>query len=80
MTRPIDLVADVGDVLVTEEAIQAKIAELGRRIGEDYADRSLTLVSVLKGTLPFMDDQMRAIPVPLRLDLMEVSSYCGSAT
>jgi hypoxanthine phosphoribosyltransferase len=80
MTRPIDLVADVGDILVTEEAIQAKIAELGRRIGEDYADRPLTLVSVLKGSLPFMADLMRAIPVPVRIDLMEVSSYGGTAT
>ena len=80
MTRPIDLVADVGDVLVTEDAIQAKIAELGRRIGEDYADRPLTLVSVLKGSLPFMADLMRAIPVPVRIDLMEVSSYGGTAT
>jgi hypoxanthine phosphoribosyltransferase len=80
MTRPIDLVADVGDVLVTEDAIQAKIAELGRRIGDDYADKSLTLVSVLKGSLPFMADLMRAIPVPVRIDLMEVSSYGGTAT
>jgi hypoxanthine phosphoribosyltransferase len=80
MSRPIDLVADVGDILVTEEAIQAKIAELGRRIGEDYADRPLTLVSVLKGSLPFMADLMRAIPVPVRIDLMEVSSYGGTAT
>jgi len=80
MTRPIDLVADVGDILVTEDAIQAKIAELGRRIGEDYADRPLTLVSVLKGSLPFMADLMRAIPVPVRIDLMEVSSYGGTAT
>jgi hypoxanthine phosphoribosyltransferase len=80
VTKPIDLVADVGDVLVTEEAIQAKIAELGRRIGEDYADRPLTLVSVLKGSLPFMADLMRAIPVPVRIDLMEVSSYGGTAT
>jgi hypoxanthine phosphoribosyltransferase len=80
MTKPIDLVADVGDVLVTEDAIQAKIAELGRRIGEDYADRPLTLVSVLKGSLPFMADLMRAIPVPVRIDLMEVSSYGGTAT
>ena len=67
-------------MLVTEDAIQAKIAELGRRIGEDYADRPLTLVSVLKGSLPFMADLMRAIPVPVRIDLMEVSSYGGTGT
>jgi hypoxanthine phosphoribosyltransferase len=80
VTRAIDLVADIGDVLVTEEAIQSKIAELGQRIGADYADRPLTLVSVLKGSLPFMADLMRAIPIPVRIDLMEVSSYGGATT
>ena len=75
-----DLVADIGDVVVTEEAIQAKVAELGRRIGDDYAGKPLTLVSVLKGSLPFMADLMRAIPIPVRIDLMEGSSYGGSAT
>ena len=58
----------------------SKVAELGARIGADYADRRLTLVSVLKGSLPFMADLMRAIPVPVRIDLMEVSSYGSSAT
>ena len=80
MTRPVDLIADIGDVLLTEAEIQAKIAELGSRIGADYQNRPLTLVSVLKGSLPFMADLMRAIPVPVRIDLMEVSSYGGSAT
>ena len=80
MTDRIDLEADIGEVLVTEEQIRAKVAELGARIGADYADRRLTLVSVLKGSLPFMADLMRAIPVPVRIDLMEVSSYGGSTT
>jgi hypoxanthine phosphoribosyltransferase len=80
VTAKIDLVADIGDILVTEDAIQAKIVELGQRIGADYEDRPLTLVSVLKGSLPFMADLMRAIPIPVRIDLMEVSSYGGSAT
>jgi hypoxanthine phosphoribosyltransferase len=78
--RTVDLHADIGEVLVTEEAIQARVVELGREIGRDYADRKLTLVSVLKGALPFMADLMRAIPVPVRIDLMEVSSYGGTAT
>jgi hypoxanthine phosphoribosyltransferase len=80
VTRTPDLRADIGEVLVTEEAIQARVVELGREIGRDYADRTLTLVSVLKGALPFMADLMRAIPVPVRIDLMEVSSYGGTAT
>jgi hypoxanthine phosphoribosyltransferase len=80
VTDRIDLRADIGEILVTEDQIRAKVAELGTRIGADYADRRLTLVSVLKGSLPFMADLMRAIPVPVRIDLMEVSSYGGSAT
>jgi hypoxanthine phosphoribosyltransferase len=80
MTTPTDLHADVAEVLVTEAAIQARVIELGRRISDDYRGRNLTLVSVLKGSLPFMADLMRAIDVPLRIDLMEVSSYGGATT
>ncbi len=54
------------------------MAELGALISADYADRQVTLVSVLKGALPFMADLMRAITAPVRIDLMEVSSYGGS--
>src|SRR5512132_445773 len=75
-----DLHADIGEVLLQEDRIHARVAELGVRISADYAGRSLTLVSVLKGSLPFMADLMRAISVPLRIDLMEVSSYGGSST
>jgi hypoxanthine phosphoribosyltransferase len=78
--RTVDLEADIGDVLLTEDQIQAKVAELGARIAADYAGRRLTLVSVLKGSLPFMADLMRSIPIPLRIDLMEVSSYGGAST
>ena len=80
MTRIADLQADIGEVLLSEEAIAARVAELGRQITADYAGRNLTLVSVLKGSLPFMADLMRQIQLPLRIDLMEVSSYGGTAT
>src|SRR6478609_7382605 len=80
MTRSIDLSADIGDILLSEAEIAAKVAELGRQIAADYAGRNLTLVSVLKGSLPFMADLMRQIQLPLRIDLMEVSSYGGAQT
>jgi hypoxanthine phosphoribosyltransferase len=80
ITKPIDLHADIGEVLLDERTIQAKILELGARISADHTARPLTLVSVLKGSLPFMADLMRAISVPVRIDLMEVSSYGGTAT
>jgi hypoxanthine phosphoribosyltransferase len=80
MNGDVDLVEDVGEVLVTEAQIQSRVAELGAEISADYAGRKLTLVSVLKGSLPFMADLMRAITVPVRIDLMEVSSYGGATT
>jgi hypoxanthine phosphoribosyltransferase len=75
-----DLTADVATILVSEAQIQAKVSELGARLSADYAGRELTLVSVLKGSLPFMADLMRAISIPVTIDLMEVSSYGGTAT
>jgi hypoxanthine phosphoribosyltransferase len=81
MGRPqSNLHADVADVLLSEETIQAKVAELGERITAEYTGKELTLVSVLKGSLPFMADLMRHIGLPLTIDLMEVSSYGGSMT
>jgi len=72
--------ADVAEILITEEQIRAKVAELGGRIAADYSTSSVTLVSVLKGSLPFMADLMRAIEIPVTIDLMEVSSYGGAST
>jgi hypoxanthine phosphoribosyltransferase len=72
--------ADVAEVLVTEEQIRDKVRELGGKISADYSETSVTLVSVLKGSLPFMADLMRAIEIPVQIDLMEVSSYGGATT
>jgi hypoxanthine phosphoribosyltransferase len=80
IVKTTDLRADIGDILLTEEQIQTRVAELGAAITADFGGRALTLVSVLKGSLPFMADLMRAIDVPLRIDLMEVSSYGGATT
>ena len=71
---------DVADILITEAQIAAKVEELGTRLSAEYAGRPVTLVSVLKGSLPFMADLMRAITIPVTIDLMEVSSYGGTAT
>ena len=78
--RPVDLHEDIAEILLTEDQIATRVAELGAGITADYAGRRLTLVSVLKGSLPFMADLMRSIDLPLRIDLMEVSSYGGSTT
>jgi len=75
-----DLKADIGQILISEDEIRAKVRELGGLISADYSGRAVTLVSVLKGSLPFMADLMRAIDVPVQIDLMEVSSYGGATT
>ena len=54
-----DLRGDIGQILISEDEIRAKVAELGRAVAADYAGRSVTLVSVLKGSLPFMADQLQ---------------------
>jgi len=78
--RAPDYANDVADVLITGDEIQAKVQELAAQVSVDYADRQVTLVSVLKGSLPFMADLMRALTIPVQIDLMEVSSYGGAST
>ena len=70
---------DIKKVLYSEEELNKIVAELGAQISEDYKDRNLLLVSVLKGSIVFMSDLMRAITIPCEIDFMSVSSY-GSQT
>jgi hypoxanthine phosphoribosyltransferase len=70
---------DVGRIVVTEEELRSRVAELGKEITADYEDRPPLLIGVLKGAFLFMSDLARAIDLPVELDFMAVSSY-GSAT
>ncbi|MEX0985601.1 MAG: hypoxanthine phosphoribosyltransferase [Actinomycetota bacterium] len=71
--------AGIEKVLLTEEDIQFKLAEMGEQITQDYAGRSILLVGVLKGAFVVMADLARHIRLPLEFDFMAVSSY-GAAT
>jgi hypoxanthine phosphoribosyltransferase len=71
--------ADIGRVVVSEDELRDRIAELGKEITSDYAGRPPLLVGVLKGAFVFMSDLSRAIDLPVEFDFMAVSSY-GSAT
>lgn len=71
---------DIDHILVTEEQLKAKVNELGAQITRDYAGRDLLLVSILKGSVVFMADLMRAIQMPCGIDFMVVSSYGGANT
>jgi hypoxanthine phosphoribosyltransferase len=66
-------------VLLSNDQIQARVAEMGRDIARDYAGREPHLVGVLKGACTFMTDLARGIDLPLTLDFIAVSSY-GAAT
>ncbi|MGH2556926.1 MAG: hypoxanthine phosphoribosyltransferase [Actinomycetota bacterium] len=70
---------DIEEVLISEEQIQQKTAEVGEQITSDYAGRDLLLVGVLKGAFVFMADLSRHVRLPMEFDFMAVSSY-GAAT
>ena len=70
---------DIKKVLISEEEIREKVAEIGARISEDYAGKNLLMVGILKGSVVFMADLMRAVSAHARIDFMSVSSY-GSGT
>jgi hypoxanthine phosphoribosyltransferase len=72
--------ADVEEILISADAIDARVAELGAQLSADYAGRDPVLISVLKGSLVFLADLMRAMDLPSSIDLMEVSSYAGTET
>ncbi|WMJ76753.1 MULTISPECIES: hypoxanthine phosphoribosyltransferase [unclassified Sedimentibacter] len=70
---------DIKEILITEDVLQSKVKELGAKITDDYKDKDLLLVCVLKGAVIFVSDLMRNINLPLGIDFMAISSY-GSNT
>ena len=69
----------VGEILIDEVTLAARVAELGSEVSEDYQGRDLLLIGVLKGAVFFMADLMRHLTVPCEVDFMAISSY-GDAT
>ena len=69
----------VEEVLIDEQALAQRVAELGAEISDDYRGSDLLLVGVLKGAVFFIADLMRSIDIPCEVDFMAISSY-GSAT
>ena len=70
---------DILKVLLSQQEIAEKVCEIGKQITKDYEGKNLLMVSVLKGSVVFMADLMRAVDTPVRIDFMSVSSY-GSGT
>jgi hypoxanthine phosphoribosyltransferase len=70
-----DLKAYLAEIMLTEEQIQTRIAELGSQISREYEGRDLLLLGILKGSVLFMADLMRQITIPHQIDFLAVSSY-----
>ena len=68
----------VGEILIDEVTLAARVAELGAEVSEDYQGRDLLLIGVLKGAVFFMADLMRNLTIPCEVDFMAISSYGAS--
>ena len=75
--RSCGMQADLDRVLFDEATILRRLDELAMQISADYRDRELTVIAILNGSLMFMADLLRRIPLPLRLDCLSVASYHG---
>ena len=78
MSSGTELEAGVGEILIEPDALQERVAALGREVSADYASRDLLLIGVLKGAVFFMADLMRHVTVPCEVDFMAISSYGAS--
>jgi hypoxanthine phosphoribosyltransferase len=71
------MLGDVDRILFHEQTILSRLDDLARQITADYEGKELTVVAILNGSLMFMADLLRRIPLPLKLDCLSVSSYHG---
>ena len=70
-----NIINDIEKVYYSEEELHAIVERLGKQISEDYKDKNLLMVSILKGSVIFMADLMRSITVPCKIDFMCTSAY-----
>ena len=69
---------NIQEILLSEEQIRSRIAQLGEELTREYADKNPVIVGVLKGVVVFYADMIRQIKVPCEMDFMVVSSYSGT--
>jgi hypoxanthine phosphoribosyltransferase len=79
MKQDSPMLSDLSEILITEEQLKDKVAELGARIAKEYHGKNPLLICILKGSSVFFTDLIRAISLPLEIDFMAISSY-GSST
>ena len=78
--QAVELHEALGDVVLTAEAIQARVRELARDLTRDYAGKDLVLLCVLRGAVIFLADLARQIDLPLEMDFITLSSYGDNTT
>ena len=71
------MINDIEKILFSQEILSETVTKLGKQVSADYKDKNLLMVSILKGSVVFMSDLMRAITIPCQIDFMAVSSYTG---
>lgn len=71
---------DIERILISEEEIQKRVAEMGRKISDDFQGKDPIFVGVLKGCFIFMADLMRYVDISCSMDFMSVSSYSGTSS
>jgi hypoxanthine phosphoribosyltransferase len=69
---------DIAEIMLDQEAIQAKVKELGAILSRDYQGKRPLVICVLKGAQIFVSDLMRSLEIPMEVDFMAVSSYGAS--
>lgn len=72
------MMQDLERVLLTEEQIKTRVAELGKQISQEYAGKTPIFVGVLKGVVVYFADMIRAVDIPCEIDFMCMSSYAGT--
>lgn len=70
---------DIGEILLSEDEIKARVSELGRQISKDYEGKDLVAVCILRGCFIFFSDLMRQTSIPVAVEFMSVSSYGGGS-
>ena len=73
-----DLHEDFSSVLISEEAIRTRVAELANKINDDYQGKELIVVCILKGSVIFFSDLVRQLTMPVQFDFMALSSYANA--
>lgn len=71
---------DIQKILITQEQLRTRIAQLGQELTRDYAEKNPVIVGVLKGVVVFYADMVRQIRVPCQMDFMWISSYQGTSS